>query len=213
MEYIEYTLEISRSSPVRVLQDSTGATRCGVGSTVWDSALVMAKYLDHQTKLGNLDLSQKTVLELGSGTGLVGIAVGRLHPSCQVILTDKQELLPLLGRNIELNSAAGNTRAQCLDWRASINSVVEAVDLIIVSDGIFDKSLHEPLAETLARLARAGSKNVSVLLGYESRVFADEAEFIAMWSKHFSFRDIKPSEQDPVVQSEDIFLFEGRLKN
>ncbi|KAJ2744670.1 Protein-lysine N-methyltransferase efm6 [Coemansia sp. BCRC 34301] len=211
-QYIEYELGISRAeaSPVRVLQDSTGATGCGVGSTVWDSGLVMAKYLDHQTRLGKLDLSQKTVVELGSGTGLVGIALGRLHPECKVVLTDKQELLGLLSRNIELNAATDNTHAQCLDWTKDSDGLSD-VDLIIVSDGIFDKALHQPLAETLARLARRG--NARVLLAYETRVFADEAEFIARWSKDFAFRDIKPSEQDPVTQSEDIYLFEGWLKN
>ncbi|KAJ2838982.1 Protein-lysine N-methyltransferase efm6 [Coemansia sp. 'formosensis'] len=209
-QYIEYELEISRADTplVRVLQDASGATGCGVGSTVWDTGLVLAKYFDHQTYLGNLDLSGKTVLELGSGTGIVGIALGRLHPKCQVVLTDKEELVPLLDRNIELNSATDNTRAQCLDWTKS-TSLDRVPDLIIVSDGIWDKDLHQPLAETLARLAGSETR---VLLAYESRKFDEEAEFIAKWSQTFRFRDIKPSEQDPVMQSEDIFIFDGMRK-
>ncbi|KAJ2485909.1 Protein-lysine N-methyltransferase efm6 [Coemansia sp. RSA 2050] len=208
--FIEYELELSRANTplVRLLQDASGATGCGVGSTVWDAGLVLAKYLDRQTSLGNLDLSGKTVLELGSGTGIVGIALGRLHPQCQVILTDKKELVPLLSRNIELNSAMSNTRAQCLDWTSP--TALDAVpDLIVVSDGIWDKGLHQPLAETLARLAGSETR---VLLAYETRKFDEEAEFIARWSQTFRFRDIKPSEQDPVMQSEDIFLFEGSRK-
>ncbi|KAJ2032620.1 Protein-lysine N-methyltransferase efm6 [Coemansia sp. RSA 922] len=209
-QYIEYELEISRADMplIRVLQDPSGMTRCGVGSTVWDTGLVLAKYLDHQTSLGKLDLSGKTVLELGSGTGLMGITLGRLHPQCQVTLTDKEELVPLLNRNIELNSATDNTRAQCLDWTTP-TSLDTVPDLIIVSDGIFDKDLHQPLAETLARLAGSETR---VLLAYETRKFDEEAEFIARWSQTFRFRDIKPSEQDPVMQSEDIFLFDGERK-
>ncbi|KAJ2340027.1 hypothetical protein GGH91_004301, partial [Coemansia sp. RSA 2671] len=169
-------------------------------STVWDTGLVLAKYLDHQTSLGNLDLSGKTVLELGSGTGIVGIALGRLHPQCQVILTDKKELIPLLSRNIELNSAMSNTRAQCLDW--TLPTALDVVpDLIVVSDGIWDKDLHQPLAETLARLAGSETR---VLLAYETRKFDEEAEFIAKWSQTFRFRDIKPSEQDPLAEVERI---------
>ncbi|KAJ2683320.1 Protein-lysine N-methyltransferase efm6 [Coemansia spiralis] len=208
--FIAYELELSRADAplVRLLQDASGATGCGVGSTVWDTGLVLAKYLDHQTSLGNLDLSGKTVLELGSGTGIVGIALGRLHPQCQVILTDKKELIPLLNRNIELNSAMSNTRAQCLDW--TLPTALDVVpDLIVVSDGIWDKDLHQPLAETLARLAGSETR---VLLAYETRKFDEEAEFIAKWSQTFRFRDIKPSEQDPVMQSEDIFMFEGSRK-
>ncbi|KAJ2414318.1 Protein-lysine N-methyltransferase efm6 [Coemansia sp. IMI 209128] len=208
--FIAYELELSRADAplVRLLQDASGATGCGVGSTVWDTGLVLAKYLDHQTSLGNLNLSGKTVLELGSGTGIVGIALGRLHPQCQVILTDKKELIPLLSRNIELNSAMSNTRAQCLDW--TLPTALDVVpDLIVVSDGIWDKDLHQPLAETLARLAGSETR---VLLAYETRKFDEEAEFIAKWSQTFRFRDIKPSEQDPVMQSEDIFMFEGSRK-
>ncbi|KAJ2003943.1 Protein-lysine N-methyltransferase efm6 [Coemansia thaxteri] len=211
--YVEYELEISRASasPVRVLQDVTGSMRCGVGSTVWDAALVVAKYIERQTDEGKLDLRGKTVLELGSGTGLVGIAIGRLHPKSHVVVTDKQELVGLLERNIALNSASDNTRAEKLDWRETDKAGANvAPDVIVVSDGIWDKDLHQPLADTLARLA---GKDTTVLLGYESRSFGDEAEFIAKWSQTFRFRDIKPSEQHPVMQSEDIYLFEGTVKH
>ena len=40
----------------------------GTGSTVWDAALVLAKYLERNAVVNN-----KYVLELGCGTGLVGL--------------------------------------------------------------------------------------------------------------------------------------------
>ncbi|KAJ2887828.1 Protein-lysine N-methyltransferase efm6 [Coemansia asiatica] len=189
-----------------------GATRCGVGSTVWDAGLVLAKYLDRQTEEGKLDLANKTVLELGAGTGIVGIALARLQPQCSVFLTDKQELLPLLQRNIMLNDAA-NASAECLDWcrpehRAG-RWAGNKPDLILVSDGIWASDLHRPLAETLAQLAGA---NTRVLIAFETRKFDEEARFVALWSERFRFRDIKPAEQHRVMQSEDIFLFDGALK-
>jgi predicted nicotinamide N-methyase len=35
-------------------------------------------------------LKNRTVLELGSGTGLVGLAVGLLEPSAKVYITDQK---------------------------------------------------------------------------------------------------------------------------
>ncbi|KAJ2310770.1 hypothetical protein IWW54_003011, partial [Coemansia sp. RSA 2705] len=206
---IEYELEISRdeASPVRVLQDATGTTRCGVGATVWDAGLVLAKYLDRQTAEGRLDLAGKTVLELGAGTGIVGIALARLQPQSTVVLTDKQELVPLLERNIALNGAQ-NASAQRLDWTEA-DGIGCTPDVILVSDGIWARDLHQPLADVLQHTAGADTR---VLLAYETRAFADEAEFIALWSRHFRFRDIKPADQHPLVQSEDIYVFEGWRK-
>ena len=41
-----------------------------VGCVVWDAALVLAKYLEKTRKT---DLNNRTVLELGAGTGIVGL--------------------------------------------------------------------------------------------------------------------------------------------
>ena len=47
-----------------------------VGCVVWDAALVLAFYLesgDFTDETGNSQLLDKSVVELGSGTGVVGI--------------------------------------------------------------------------------------------------------------------------------------------
>ncbi|KAJ1667173.1 Protein-lysine N-methyltransferase efm6 [Coemansia sp. RSA 1813] len=211
--FIDYELEISRAdaSPVRVLQDATGSAKCGIGSTVWDAGIVLAKYLDWQISKGNMDLSGKTVLELGAGTGIVGIALACMQPECSVVLSDKEELVSLLERNIALNNTHGNVSAVCLDWSNPEHrqNVSAAPDLILVSDGIWIKDLHSHLADTLAQLA---GSSTTVLLAYETRKFDEEAQFMAQWSSRFRFHDIKPQDQHPVMQSEDIFLFSGCLK-
>ena len=42
-----------------------------VGCVVWDSAIVLAKYLE-KTRKG--DIKDKIILELGAGTGIVGLS-------------------------------------------------------------------------------------------------------------------------------------------
>ena len=44
-----------------------------VGHVVWDAAIVLAKFIDTGYFTTEFQLKNKNVLELGSGTGLVGL--------------------------------------------------------------------------------------------------------------------------------------------
>lgn len=70
----------------------------GIGGKVWDSTYVLFKYLQGRPEL----LRNKRVIELGSGTGLAGIALSCLQPS-SVCLTDFANVTGLLSANVELN--------------------------------------------------------------------------------------------------------------
>lgn len=52
----------------------------GVGCVVWDAAIVLSKYLETPAFAGDGDhaLSRRSVLELGSGTGAVGLMAATL---------------------------------------------------------------------------------------------------------------------------------------
>ena len=49
-----------------------------VGCVVWDAALVLSKYLETQDFDCGKMLKDKQVLELGAGTGIVGLAAASL---------------------------------------------------------------------------------------------------------------------------------------
>jgi len=44
------------------------------------------------------------VLELGSGTGVLGLTFAIQNPDCQVYLSDLEEAKPIIENNISLNS-------------------------------------------------------------------------------------------------------------
>ncbi|GLT49072.1 hypothetical protein SLA2020_226550 [Shorea laevis] len=67
------------------------------GSWVWDSALVLSKWMFTQ-----VDFQGKSVLEVGAGAGLPGLVAARLGAS-RVVLTDVKPLLPGLLKNVEAN--------------------------------------------------------------------------------------------------------------
>lgn len=82
------------------------------GSTVWDSCVVLAKFLEEQRDV--LNLKGKRTIELGSGCGLLGIAAAMLGGN--VTLTDQENILGLLHRNVEQNSLCGKCRVMELVW-------------------------------------------------------------------------------------------------
>ncbi|CAE8584369.1 unnamed protein product, partial [Polarella glacialis] len=70
------------------------------GDLVWPTALAFCRYLcDHEPLL-----QQKRVLDIGAGTGLVGLVASKL--GAHVTLTDVPRVIPLLARNAAVDVAA-----------------------------------------------------------------------------------------------------------
>jgi hypothetical protein len=75
------------NSPILLSQDLSG----GCGGKIWESANIMIEYMiwKNQQLQGTLFKEQKLV-EIGSGTGLVGLAVAKLCPEIkELIITDQ----------------------------------------------------------------------------------------------------------------------------
>lgn len=102
-----YTL-LDNSFTVQIDQNSKGFGE--LGSRIWDGSLVLARYLECRDPSF---FHNKKFIELGSGTGIMGI-VAALQ-GADITLTDKKALLPLINHNIEKNSLCknkGKIRAQ-----------------------------------------------------------------------------------------------------
>lgn len=74
----------------------------GFASTVWDSAIVVAKWAERWQER----LRGRRCLDLSAGCGLVGVALARLGAR-GVVATDLEANLPLLRANCEANGASG----------------------------------------------------------------------------------------------------------
>ena len=150
--------------------------------TTWAASYVLAKQL-HNFHLHVDDKVAVPVLELGAGTGLVGLTAALLWHS-KTILTDLPGIVPGLRQNVDLNASvigAESDILQCgsLDWRSpsvlmlesgsSISAPESKAGIIIAADTIYDEEHPELLSSTvLTWLAR--THNARVLLCYPLRV-------------------------------------------
>ncbi|XP_058442095.1 EEF1A lysine methyltransferase 3 isoform X3 [Marmota monax] len=80
-------------------------SRLGVAAGVWDSALSLCNYFESQ----NVDFRGKKVIELGAGTGIVGILAAL--QGGDVTITDLPVALEQIKGNVQANVPAGG-RAQ-----------------------------------------------------------------------------------------------------
>lgn len=103
------------------------------GSDLWDSALVLAHNLEALVP----SLEGKTILELGSGTGAVGLYCSRCLGAKHVVLTDLPENLELLERNRIANGISETLVSIApLDWMSEDfpDAALSGIDLIVGSD-------------------------------------------------------------------------------
>jgi len=119
----------------------------------------------------------KNILELGAGTGLLGIALAKAGAS--VMLTDMKSLLPLLQENVHLNEFDNSNRdksirVQELFWGSTMDpSLIETpFDYIIASDCIYLEHTFETLLKTM--LSLSDSRQTNIIVAYQKRRKADQ---------------------------------------
>lgn len=169
---------------------------------IWDSALMTIHYFFKYPK----PFEGKKVLELGSGTGVGGIALAAL--GADVIITDLPERLALIEKNVEANrKLTGNRiKVQVLDWTK--DRIPEGLDMVLAIDCVYYNSTIDPL---ITLLNDCDAKEIMVVS--EERDIGEahlaQKSFFKDIQKFFRLELIPQKELDEDYCADDIII--GKL--
>lgn len=127
-----------------------------LGFKTWTSSLLLARRLKSLSSY--LPAETPRVLELGAGTGLVGIAAACVWKT-QVTLTDLPEIVPNLQINVAQNQESvtalgGTTSTMALDWSDSTlvpENPSQRFPIIVAADPLYSPDHPKMLVETVMR--------------------------------------------------------------
>ncbi|KAF0696793.1 Aste57867_12455 [Aphanomyces stellatus] len=190
---------------VPLIVGEVGNTGQGTGLTIWDGSVVLAQYLEHTSAVDahQDSVRGKRVLELGAGTGLVGLAAA-LCGAADVTITDLGYTLPNIDANIAANAAAIApgvvVRTLELDWFKE--SVGLDVDVLVGSDIVWVEPLIPPLVRTIAAFLHDDRRR-TMLLSHQTRSMASDTLFFSLLTEH----GVAWTEIDSALSTDKIHLF------
>jgi predicted nicotinamide N-methyase len=168
-----------------------------LGLKTWAASYLLAKRLHSLHLVPPGQHNKPRVLELGSGTGLVGLAMAGL--GADVVLTDLPSIYANLARNAEANASVleqngGTTRTGVLDWNiprsctlfpkgvidtsSDGEALSEKFPLILAADSLYSPDHPRMLVDSIAAwLSEDASARVIVEFPYRDAYLPEIANF------------------------------------
>lgn len=112
------------------------------GLLLWESAVVLAGAVSRRPQV----LAGRSVLELGCGTGLVGLVAASL--GAVVLQTDHEPAALTIAAENARRNGIGGIRRLIADWRRW--PVDERFDVILGADVLYEPALHDDVARILS---------------------------------------------------------------
>ncbi|OAY85943.1 protein-lysine methyltransferase METTL21D isoform X2 [Ananas comosus] len=197
-----------------ILQSPSAMSAPGVtGAVMWDSGVVLGKFLEHAVDSGRLLLRGRRAVELGAGCGLVGCIAALL--GADVVLTDLPDRLKLLKKNVELNvegHSRGSATVSELTWGDDPDPELmePPPEFVLGSDVIYSEEAVEDLLTTLKQLS---GTHTTIFLAGELRNDVVLECFLDAAMEDFLVGCIDQTEWHPDYRSNRVALFVLVLKN
>ncbi|XP_072351200.1 EEF1A lysine methyltransferase 3-like [Scyliorhinus torazame] len=140
LQFCGYDLEINQYMNYKM----------GVSALIWECAFVLCQYFQQE----KMNFSGKKVIELGSGTGIVGILAVLLGG--EVTLTDESHALKQIEHNVSVNvpeSCRHLATIRTLSWGFDHMNFSNDYDIILGSDIVYYPSDYPVLLQTLQHLS------------------------------------------------------------
>lgn len=164
---------------------------------MWRCATVITDYFQNENIFPAEHFKGKKVVEVGAGTGLTGIALGKI--GAFVTLTDQKELIPLMEENVLLNSLTECVSVAELSWYSSCLHLINRrgltdcsqfttppIDYILAVECIYLEDLFDPLLQSMFDLC---SDETQIIVAFMKRRKADKS-FWKKASKRFEWRKV-----------------------
>ncbi|KAG5050927.1 hypothetical protein AAZX31_02G053600 [Glycine max] len=188
--------------PLRSIQSTVAIRQLpseGLSFQLWPAATSLVSLLDlHRenppsaSPLSAALHGRRRIIELGSGTGLVGIAAAATL-GAHVTLTDLPHVVPNLRFNADANAAVvgptgGVITVAPLRWghAADVEAIGREFDLVLASDVVYHDHLYEPLLETLRLMMLSERNGKMVFVMAHMRRWKKESAFFKKARKHFN---------------------------
>ena len=189
------------------ITDEAEIDRFPFGLLLWASALGLAERFAEEPGL----VAGKRVLEIGAGgVGLPGLVAAHLG-AAHVVQTDyHDESLALLAHNAAANGFAGRVTPERGDWR-NWQNVGEPFDVVLGSDVLYERTLHDALLSLLPTLvAPGGWLLLSDPLRPQGLAFVERLEQSDAWESPVTMTGRSVTEPDGGLRQ--IALFAVRRK-
>ena len=151
------------------------------GGDAWKGSWALATLLN----LRRAQLAGKRVLELGSGTGLLGISCA-LSGASSVVVTDLPYVLPLIQKNIKSAVVQETVSAFEWDWsnpRPVFDSHLH-FDVIVAADVVYDPEKLDSCSSAIRAAADICVEGgwIYVALSYRSQLESEFLRGIRQWA-------------------------------
>lgn len=210
---VECAIPLEAGGNLSIMQDASMEQKGHgeAGGIVWKCAAAMAFHLCDRNYFEADFWTGKRCLEIGAGTGILGLAAARLGAA--VTITDYGELSELISFNIRRNLSdeqAQRTRVDTLDWNnpeTHKRFPPQSWDIILISDVVWADG-YGRLPTLLTEIALP---TTLIILGFEQRAHKRpelaSPTFVPTLRKMFDITDVAfPAE----LQREHLFLFHLR---
>ncbi|KAH0844549.1 hypothetical protein AYO21_08561 [Fonsecaea monophora] len=188
----------------------------GCGGQLWPAGMVLSKYMLRYHRAGSL--RGKSVVEIGAGGGLVGLAVAlgcELDSDQKIYITDQIPMLALMRKNITLNKLEDKVVAEVYDWGTAPPPTIlssrtqhQHPDVVLAADCVYFEPTFPLLLQTLNDLI---GPETTCYFCFKKRRKAD-MRFIRDMTKSFQAEYIEYDGKE-ADQKEGIFLYAVRRKS
>ncbi|KAM3196969.1 hypothetical protein ACQJBY_072573 [Aegilops geniculata] len=187
------------------------------GAVVWDSAVVLAKFLEHAADAGLLPVRGARAVDLGAGCGLVSAVAALL--GARVVATDLPDRVRLLRKNLEENVCngvvgGGSAKVAELVWGDEyeldpelllwLDPEAEPPELVLGSDVVYSE---EAVGDLLATLTRLAGPRTTVLLAGELRNDVVVECFLEAAMAEFDIGCIEQEQWHPDFRTNRVAIF------